>query len=67
MLEEKALPVYGNGKNIRDWLFVEDHPSTGSGKKEILLMILINKSWLIVRPKKVSIFKLSSLTIKVKL
>lgn len=21
----KPLPVYGNGKNIRDWLFVEDH------------------------------------------
>lgn len=27
MLEEKALPVYGDGKNIRDWLFVEDHNS----------------------------------------
>lgn len=26
-LEEKALPVYGDGKNIRDWLFVEDHAS----------------------------------------
>jgi len=25
MLEEKPLPVYGDGKNIRDWLFVEDH------------------------------------------
>lgn len=25
MLEEKNLPVYGDGKNIRDWLFVEDH------------------------------------------
>lgn len=24
-LEGKALPVYGNGKNIRDWLYVEDH------------------------------------------
>lgn len=24
-LEEKALPIYGDGKNIRDWLFVEDH------------------------------------------
>ena len=21
----KALPIYGDGKNIRDWLFVEDH------------------------------------------
>ena len=21
----KPLPVYGNGKNVRDWLFVEDH------------------------------------------
>jgi dTDP-glucose 4,6-dehydratase len=27
MLAEKPLPVYGDGKNIRDWLFVEDHNS----------------------------------------
>ena len=27
MLEGKNLPVYGDGKNIRDWLFVEDHNS----------------------------------------
>jgi len=25
MLEDKPLPVYGDGKNIRDWLYVEDH------------------------------------------
>jgi dTDP-glucose 4,6-dehydratase len=24
-LEEKPLPVYGDGKQIRDWLYVEDH------------------------------------------
>ena len=24
-LEGKALPVYGSGKNVRDWLFVNDH------------------------------------------
>lgn len=24
-LEEKSLPVYGTGKNVRDWLYVEDH------------------------------------------
>ncbi|MCI1880635.1 MAG: dTDP-glucose 4,6-dehydratase [Sporolactobacillus sp.] len=24
-LENKALPVYGDGRNIRDWLYVEDH------------------------------------------
>lgn len=23
--ENQPLPVYGNGKNIRDWLYVEDH------------------------------------------
>lgn len=27
IMEEKTLPVYGDGKNIRDWLFVEDHAS----------------------------------------
>jgi dTDP-glucose 4,6-dehydratase len=27
MLEDKPLPVYGDGKNIRDWLYVEDHNS----------------------------------------
>ena len=25
--EEKPLPVYGDGKNVRDWLYVEDHCS----------------------------------------
>jgi dTDP-glucose 4,6-dehydratase len=24
-IEEKALPVYGDGGNMRDWLFVDDH------------------------------------------
>jgi dTDP-glucose 4,6-dehydratase len=27
MLQGKSLPVYGDGKNIRDWLYVEDHNS----------------------------------------
>jgi dTDP-glucose 4,6-dehydratase len=27
MLEGKPLPVYGDGKNIRDWVYVEDHNS----------------------------------------
>lgn len=26
-LEGKTLPVYGDGRNIRDWLYVEDHCS----------------------------------------
>lgn len=25
MLEGKSLPVYGDGRNIRDWVYVEDH------------------------------------------
>lgn len=24
-LHDKPLPVYGNGQNVRDWLYVEDH------------------------------------------
>jgi len=24
-LQDKKLPVYGDGKNVRDWIFVEDH------------------------------------------
>lgn len=24
-LHDKSLPVYGDGKNVRDWLYVEDH------------------------------------------
>ena len=23
--QNKKIPIYGNGKNIRDWIFVEDH------------------------------------------
>ncbi len=25
IISNKSLPIYGDGKNIRDWLFVEDH------------------------------------------
>lgn len=25
VLENKYLPIYGDGKNVRDWLYVEDH------------------------------------------
>ena len=25
ILEGKSLPVYGDGRNVRDWLYVEDH------------------------------------------
>ncbi len=25
ILEKKSLPVYGDGSNVRDWLYVEDH------------------------------------------
>lgn len=25
LLEGRALPVYGDGENVRDWLYVEDH------------------------------------------
>jgi len=25
LLSGKSLPIYGNGRNVRDWLYVEDH------------------------------------------
>jgi dTDP-glucose 4,6-dehydratase len=25
MMNDQALPVYGDGRNVRDWLYVEDH------------------------------------------
>lgn len=25
MLENKTLPMYGDGKNVRDWIYVDDH------------------------------------------
>tara|TARA_B100001093_G_scaffold175628_1_gene168400 strand:- start:124 stop:1062 length:939 start_codon:yes stop_codon:yes gene_type:complete len=25
IIQEKSLPVYGDGQNVRDWLYVEDH------------------------------------------
>lgn len=25
LLEDKPVPIYGNGKQVRDWLYVEDH------------------------------------------
>jgi dTDP-glucose 4,6-dehydratase len=27
IIQNKPLPVYGKGENIRDWLYVEDHAS----------------------------------------
>ena len=24
-IQHKSLPIYGDGKNIRDWLYVDDH------------------------------------------
>ncbi|HOV13649.1 MAG TPA: dTDP-glucose 4,6-dehydratase [Spirochaetota bacterium] len=35
ILQEKSLPVYGDGKNVRDWLYVVDHASA--------IWLIINK------------------------
>lgn len=36
--QEKKIPIYGNGKNIRDWIFVDDHCDA------VLLSLLDGKS-----------------------
>jgi len=56
--DEKPLPIYGDGKNVRDWLYVEDHSSaiwsilnkakTGQstiscGQIELLLVLKVKK------------------------
>jgi dTDP-glucose 4,6-dehydratase len=35
--EGKPLPVYGNGSNVRDWLYVEDHAKA--------LYLILTKGW----------------------
>jgi dTDP-glucose 4,6-dehydratase len=34
LLENKKVPVYGEGKNIRDWIYVDDH---NAGVEEIIM------------------------------
>ena len=34
-MDDKPLPIYGNGQNVRDWLYVDDHAAA-------LVMILTN-------------------------
>ena len=38
-LNGKKIPIYGNGKQIRDWLFVEDHV-------DAIIKILFNKKYI---------------------
>lgn len=50
ILNNKALPVYGKGENIRDWLFVEDHARAidvifHQGKKGNVYNIGGNNEW----------------------
>ena len=38
-LNNKEIPIYGNGENIRDWLFVEDHVNG------LIKVLLEGKDW----------------------
>ncbi len=42
ILDGKALPVYGDGSNIRDWLYVEDHCR---GIEKVLLDGVVGESY----------------------
>ena len=39
ILEGKHLPVYGDGSNVRDWLYVEDHC------KAVDLVVRVQRGW----------------------
>lgn len=41
-LDEQSLPVYGQGANVRDWLFVEDH---AEALKQIVLNGKVGESY----------------------
>ena len=51
----KSLPVYGNGENIRDWLYVGDHAQAiyrvliqGTIGQSLTLVEIVNcKTWLL--------------------
>ena len=43
-INKKKIPIYGNGKNIRDWIYVEDHVD---GLITILEKNIINKTYII--------------------
>lgn len=43
-LNNKKIPVYGNGKNIRDWIFVKDHVSA---LLKIMEKNIVNKNYVI--------------------
>lgn len=50
IIQNKPLPVYGKGENVRDWLFVEDHATAidvifHSGKKGSTYNIGGNNEW----------------------
>jgi dTDP-glucose 4,6-dehydratase len=34
LIEGKALPVYGEGRNVRDWIYVEDHYGEGRNVRD---------------------------------
>lgn len=50
-LADKPLPVYGEGLNVRDWLYVEDHckaidliiPTTVELVKFIMLVVSMKR------------------------
>jgi dTDP-glucose 4,6-dehydratase len=43
-LNGKKIPIYGSGKNIRDWIYVDDHCS---GIEAVLMMGRLGESYLI--------------------
>ena len=62
VLEGKKIPIYGDGQNIRDWIYVEDH---ARGIEQVLQKGKIGETYLIGSESEISNFDLAKKILKI--